>query len=105
MQGLLPLGTVAKLKNSPSTIMIIGYFPMDKNNHIYNYMGVNYPFGIGISNETIMFDESSIDNLLYIGYQDIKAKEYCKLLETLIIECTMAAKTDSENIEVPKNTL
>lgn len=85
MNELLPIGSVVRVKNSPSVVMVIGYGPIsrEKQSH-FDYLAVNYLFGFGSGMQTLMFDRSSIDTVLFTGHVDEKANAYRQAIDALI---------------------
>ncbi len=61
---LYSVGTVVKLKNSPSVVMIAGYYPI-ANGTEHQYLAVNYPFGLGFGNEVLLMDAQSVEKVIY----------------------------------------
>lgn len=93
MEKLMPLGSVLKLKNSPSLIMVAGYYVVDETeNELKQYIGIHYPLGLSKSIKFIMFDEKSIEKILYRGYEDEKVIEYNKKLVQMVNEKEMVKK-------------
>ena len=72
-QGLLPIGSVVLLTNSTKRIMIIGVYQKQKNveeEKIWDYIGCFYPEGYMGGNQTYLFDNSQIERVYALGYQD-----------------------------------
>lgn len=69
--NLLPIGTVIKHRNFDNQSMIIGYYPVEADSEtVYKYVGVSYPNGITKEMNMVMFNDVSIEQLLFIGYQN-----------------------------------
>ena len=70
-KNLLPIGSVVTIRfNNDVKLMITGYSPVDsKNNKIYDYMAVIYPFGFDSYGNTIVFDRDVIKKVHFIGYK------------------------------------
>lgn len=84
MERLLPLGSVLKLKNSPSIIMIVGYFAVDQESKkMKQYIGVSYPLGLSEKLKYIIFNQGSIEITIHEGYEDEKVIENNKKLVEL----------------------
>lgn len=88
----LPMGSVVRLKTTPPTIssMVISRkpyasaIPSDNEegevvpDHVYDYLGVYFPFGIvtdlaksrADTGEMFFFDTEDIDQVLFVGYID-----------------------------------
>lgn len=84
---LLPLGTVVSLIDSPSMIMITGFYPIShESKKIFRYLGIPYPIGISKESDMILLNDDSIKEVLHKGYEDNVVLQYndsiCKLLET-----------------------
>lgn len=50
---LLPLGTVVKRKTNTVPIMIIGYFPYDVEENLWQYIGTNIFLGTGLESDKL----------------------------------------------------
>ena len=61
---LLPLGTVVKRKTNTVPIMIIGYFPYDVEENLWQYIGTNIFLGTGLESDNLAFNEESIEKIL-----------------------------------------
>lgn len=70
--GLLPLGSVVKLKEETASLMIVGYFPIGQNrpDYVWDYTGVVFPGGCVDTTQTYQFDKEQIEEIQYIGYED-----------------------------------
>ena len=66
----LPVGTVCKIKNNNSKVMIIGY---DKQ--LY-YRGVVIPQGLSIDTPQILFNSNEITSIISLGYIDNQVEQY-----------------------------
>ncbi|MBR6770729.1 MAG: DUF4176 domain-containing protein [Lachnospiraceae bacterium] len=69
---LLPIGTVAVLKESEARVMIIGYGLMEPSHpgQVWDYSGLPFPGGYQDENQILAFDEEQIEYILGMGYQD-----------------------------------
>lgn len=82
---LLPLGTVFKMKDSATMVMIFGYYPINETKErYYRYYGVAYPVGISEGTNLLMFNEDAIDEILFEGFEDEKTKQYNQKIYELI---------------------
>lgn len=77
---LLPIGTVVKRKANTVPIMIIGYFPYDAEENLWQYIGTNIFLGTGLEAEKLAFNEESIEEILFTGYSDAQGELYRKEL-------------------------
>lgn len=77
---LLPLGTVVKRKTNTVPIMIIGYFPYDVEENLWQYIGTNIFLGTGLESDKLAFNEESIEKILFAGYSDAQGELYRKEL-------------------------
>lgn len=68
---LLPIGSVVKLVDRESKIMISGRQQIDlETGDGFDYIGCEYPGGFDGEN-AILFDAESIIMIYFIGYQDV----------------------------------
>ncbi len=94
---LLPLGTVVKRKATAVPIMIIGYFPYDVEENLWQYMGTNIFLGTGLNSDKLAFNEESIEEILFTGYSDAEGEMYRKeLAEAMEFASLGRRKEDSE---------
>ena len=67
--NLLPLGSVVRLHEQKSPIMIIGYGPGNAEDKVRaHYLGVNYPFGLNPALYSLAFDHDEISEVTFEGY-------------------------------------
>ena len=80
----LPLGTVVKLKNKDKRIMIIGFCCTKSiNAQIYDYIGVNFPEGTLIADDTIFFNHEDITDIDHYGLIDSEEQEFMNQLNDI----------------------
>ena len=70
---LLPIGSIVKVSDIPYEIMIIGYMgyvKADDNVETRDYLGCDA--NKGYNEDVILFNKSSIDNIIFMGYKNYK---------------------------------
>ena len=77
---LLPIGSVVTLNRISKKVMIIGRF-QKSNNKIFDYAGCLYPEGYLQPDKSIVFNNSDIDIIYFIGMQDLDEFEFNKKLQ------------------------
>lgn len=84
MEGkYLTIGSIVKLENSDElSYMLVGYFPK-KENKMYDYLAVPFPFGLIDSDQFICFDKAAISSVVFDGYSDNKAVDILNGFEEL----------------------
>lgn len=99
MDKLLPIGSVLTLKGGNTELIIVGYFPMEKETKkVFDYIAAVYP--IGYRNENmILFNREDIDDLLFIGYQTRDSINFRKLLEENKDEALAEILKNNPNLE------
>ena len=82
--GLLPLGSVVKLKESGGLLMIIGYFTIEQSrpDYVWDYVGVVFPGGCLDTTQTYQFDKEQIEEIVYIGYEDEEQHQFIMQLNS-----------------------
>ena len=60
--------------------MIIGYFPYDVEENLWQYIGTNIFLGTGLESDKLAFNEESIEKILFTGYSDAQGELYRKEL-------------------------
>lgn len=122
----LPIGTVVKVDEVNSELMIKGYLPIPNEDQtkIYDYSAVIFPLGEYDSNQVIVFNHSNIKEIIYMGYEGdsftnflpdlIAAAEECPLKvvdvksannESLVIQPKAIVNPVDELSEVPISPL
>ncbi len=82
----LPLGSVVLLKEATKKIMIVGFLTsrMNDENKVYDYAGCLFPEGILSSDESLLFNEEDIQEVVARGYENEETKEFNSKLEELL---------------------
>lgn len=82
MEKFLPIGTIVKLKSDSKLVCIMGYYSMEYTDaiEILDYIGVYYPEGLLLHNNTISFNNEDIENVEFMGYEN---DDYKKLNNSL----------------------
>jgi hypothetical protein len=67
LKGLLPIGSVIEIKGQ--LLMIVGYIKKGTliENEEYDYIGCDYPTGIG--EKSALIKKSQIEKVRFVGYQ------------------------------------
>lgn len=70
--GLLPIGTVALLKDSTKRVMIMGVCQRsaDAPEKLWDYSGCFYPEGYLGPDRIFLFNNDQIEKIFALGYQD-----------------------------------
>ena len=86
--SLLPIGTVVKLKDTEKLMMICGFCPTSpaKPGYVYDYSGFPFPEGYMDVLKIYQFDNTQIEKIIALGYQDTEAFHYVAALEKRIDE-------------------
>lgn len=95
--GILPIGTVVKLKNMEKRVMIIGYGAkkIDEQDKIWDYIVCPFPYGVVNLQKTLVCNTEDIEVLYAIGYQDAEVLHYCR-------EVAEGLKNNVKNEEIQK---
>ncbi len=76
MKNLFPVGTVVRLKGDELNTMIVGYGGKGADETVFDYVGVPLPCGF-IGKESVAgFNDSSIEEIAYFGYNDAASQTY-----------------------------
>ena len=87
MKELLPLGSVITLKEGTKRLMITGRVQNQiGSKDVYDYAAVLWPEGVIDSKHFYLFNQEYIDQLFYIGLQDVEEFQYRFVLEEKIKE-------------------
>lgn len=77
---LLPIGSVVILKEAKKRVMIIGRIQKSQG-EIFDYSSCLYPEGYIKSDQLILFNNSDIDKIFFVGFQDEEEVEFYKKIE------------------------
>lgn len=67
----MPVGSVITLKNGTKKIMICGRLQeRDSDHQVFDYCACYYPEGILNPEELFLFNNSDIDQVYFVGFQD-----------------------------------
>lgn len=85
MKQYLPIGSVVLLKNGKKKVMIYGrrqrrIVDVDKE---YDYLACLYPEGNIDEDYMYLFDEDSIDQVVFRGYSDAEEDAYVQALNEI----------------------
>lgn len=70
-KDLLPIGSVVLIKGGEKRVMICGRIQAKADSDkIYDYSACYYPEGIIDPDTMFFFDNDSIENIFFIGFQD-----------------------------------
>lgn len=71
ISGLLPIGSVVLLKDSTKKMIIMGFLQQQPGeSKVWDYVGLPYPEGYMGSTRTYLFDQTQIECVYALGYQD-----------------------------------
>lgn len=95
----LPIGTVVKLNDADSELMIVGMAAYDEDNlnEVYDYMGCVYPEGVTEVGEVELFNHDQIDKILYMGYVTEASRQVSEEVRGAIEEYT--SESDIDQVE------
>ena len=66
MNSKLPIGSVIKIKNNETKFIIIGK-KVEKENTIYDYYCVKYPYGFIPGQEIYYIQDEAVETVCFIG--------------------------------------
>ncbi|MCD7746722.1 MAG: DUF4176 domain-containing protein [Lachnospiraceae bacterium] len=80
---LLPIGSVVQLEGGTKKIMVIGLFPFDMNKQdkVYDYMGVLYPEGYLGKESACMFNHDKIAQVYFRGFEDEEREKFLDVVQ------------------------
>ncbi len=87
-EKLLPIGSVILLRGGTKELMIIGYFPVDKETgECYEYEGCLYPEGLITTEDIALIHHDAIEKVVQRGYASAATenilKKYTQLYKRL----------------------
>lgn len=97
LEGLLPIGSVVLLDNSTKKVMIIGVCQRGGSdpNAVWDYAGVVFPEGYLDSNKLFLFNNSQIDTIFAIGYQDAEELAFKSKADAFLAELRKGGKEET----------
>ena len=78
----LPIGSIVKLNNGKTKLMIIGYCKLMKEDKLKtnDYIACVYPLGVTSMKKVVAFKSSDINEVLIKGLEDDDYKELMSLM-------------------------
>lgn len=77
----LPIGSVVLLEGQKKRVMIDGRRVVSRSEGAeYDYQGCFYPEGVTGNGDVILFNNSDISMIYFIGFQDIEELAYRKIV-------------------------
>lgn len=97
--GILPIGTVVLLKESTKRVMIIGVLQKsideeDGKEVLWDYSGVFYPEGYMGPDKTFLFNQSQIEKVYAVGYQDEEQFAFKEKIDQVRADIMASAQTE-----------
>lgn len=72
VEGWLPIGSVVHINNSDKLVFVAGCMQRDgSDGTVWDYFGYPYPEGNYGENSGVLFNKDSIDQVIYLGFQDV----------------------------------
>ncbi len=86
LEGLLPIGSVVRLKGGIRDIMIMGYAQSkaDMPDSFYDYAGCPFPQGIIAPDKTLLFNQENVEKVYYVGYMDVNSTRFLEEAERVV---------------------
>lgn len=82
IKELLPLGSVVRLQGAKKPLMIFGQCQTDAGtNADYDYIGVVWPHGSMGAKSHILFEHSSIEEIIFTGLDNQERQEFVGKLQ------------------------
>ena len=81
MATLFPIGSIVKLKDNNVNTMVIGYGGGNVEGQAFDYIGLPSPVGMVNKNATLLFNDSQIEQIVYMGYLDAPTQTYIAKIE------------------------
>ncbi len=99
LDGILPIGTVVLLKESTKRVMIIGVLQKsieeeDGKQVLYDYSAVFYPEGYVGPDKTFLFNNSQIEKVFAVGYQDEEQFAFKEKIDQVYLDLMSGAEQD-----------
>lgn len=86
MEEFLPVGSVVRLKGGTRKTIIMGYLQFDEKERekVYDYMGVPFPTGYMGMGSVFLFDEDSIEEVYFRGYEDASTAQLLSAVSQML---------------------
>lgn len=83
MKSYLPIGSIVLIKNIDKKMMITGFSQIRdlEVKERWDYVAVIYPMGIFSDRSFYFFNEDSITDVIFKGYENPEHEEFLKLIE------------------------
>ena len=78
----LTLGSVVMLKGGKKAVMVIGYFPIPKDDQskMYDYMACLFPEGVLDTDKNIVFNNDDVDQVIFRGLDNEESSTFTEKL-------------------------
>ena len=81
----LPLGSVVLLKEASKKLMIVGFLTSRVDDEeVFDYAGCLFPEGVLSSDESLLFNEEDIEEVIALGYKNEETDEFNLKLKEII---------------------
>ncbi|WP_294499214.1 DUF4176 domain-containing protein [uncultured Gemmiger sp.] len=95
MKELLPVGSVVLLRGAKKKVMIIGVMQKQKESgKLYDYLGVPYPEGYISADRNLLFNQESINDVVFQGYDNPERQGFLQLLDVALQQQQPSAPAD-----------
>ena len=90
MKNFLSLGSVVKVRGTDQLLMIYGRLQKSASTGaIYDYLACEYPSGSNNPSQGYLFNDEDIQEIFYIGFQDVDEFNYKLVLEDYLENTAM----------------
>lgn len=88
MNEYLPVGSVVLLNGATKKTVIIGIlqFNSEKQERVYDYLGVPYPEGYIGNGSSYLFNNSDIKEIIFRGYENEERQNMLELIKMMYQE-------------------
>lgn len=88
LEGLLPVGSVVRLRGGEKLVMIAGFYQATKipDSPVFDYAGLPYPVGYLDADQMLLFDQGQIEEVFFTGFLNDEGKEFMARIEKLADE-------------------
>lgn len=87
LKKMLPIGSVVRLSGAHKKIVIMGTMQTklkDGNLIAYDYLGVPFPEGYFGSDSGLLFNHSSIEEVIFQGYHNLEREQFIQTIQAVM---------------------
>jgi len=95
-EGWLPVGSIVHIPTYLSPLMIAAYGAQLPDGTVHDYAGLPYPTGLSDEKNYVAFDRADVDQVLFVGLQQLEGLAALEYLDAHGTEVTVQAQEGAQ---------